>query len=149
MEKINYYLVLERRLGDYHLVDINHLDICNYPVDNDIAAIDYFTGRFTESEIKGAIERSNMAPASYLDGNLKIISDAKHKHNLRVLTKDIYINVMTFSKSLESLDQDYKNKLYGSYKKTVEHTFEDVSFIKGMLDRFKIALKSKVFPRKN
>ena len=40
MEKINYFMVLEKRLGDYNLIDINKLDICNGYVLNDIASID-------------------------------------------------------------------------------------------------------------
>lgn len=142
MEKINYFLVLEKRLGDYNLVDINKLDICQGFVTNDIAAIDSFTCRFTESELKASVERSNMTHADYLDGTFKVISDAKHKHNLRILTKEIFANVVEFQSNVELLDQDYKNKLYGVYKKIVEHTFEDSGFIKGMLDRFKLALKA-------
>ena len=142
MEKINYFLVLEKRLGDYNLIDINKLDICNSFVSNDIASLDNFTSRFTEEEIKASIERSNMAHDSYINGNLKIISDAKHKHNLRVLTKDMFENVMEFENSDELLDQNYKNRLFGIYKKVVENTFEDAGFIKGMLERFKMALKN-------
>jgi len=139
MEKINYFLVLEKRLGDYNLIDINKLDICNGIVMNDIASIDTFTCKFTESEIRASIERSNMTQTDYLDGNLKIISDVKH--NLRVLSKDIFANIVDFQKSGELLDQNYKNKLYGLYKKIVESTFGDKGFIQGMLDRFKLALK--------
>jgi len=139
MEKINYFLVLERRLGDYNLIDINKLDICNGLITNDIASIDSFTCRFTEEEIKDSIERSNMAHADYSDGTLKIISDVKH--NFRVLSKDIFTSVVEFQTSGELLDQDYKNKLYGAYKKIIESTFEDKGFIQGMLDRFKMALK--------
>lgn len=144
MEKINYFLVLEKRLGDYNLIDINKLDICNGYFLNDIASIDTFTSKFAESEIKASIERSNMAHSDYLEGNLKIISDAKHKHNLRVLTKDIFENIIDFQDNNEMLDQNYKNKLFGIYKKVIDNTFEDADFIKGMLDRFKVALKNNI-----
>lgn len=140
MEKINYFLVLERRLGDYNLIDINKLDICDTVVTNEITAIDFFTSRFTEAEIKSAIERSNMAQASYLGGTLKIISDVKH--NLKVLTKEMFEVIVSFQRSTELIDRDFKNKLFGVYKKAVEGTFEDEGFIKGMLDRFKLALKN-------
>jgi len=139
MEKIGYYLVLEKRLGDYNLIDINKLDICDSVVTNDIASIDAFTCRFTESEIKASVERSNMANFSYLDGTLKVISDVKH--NLRVLTKDIFMNIVEFQNDDEDIDREYKNKLFGVYKKIIESTFEDKGFIQGMLDRFKNALK--------
>lgn len=139
MEKINYFLVLEKRLGDYNLIDINKLDICNGIVTNDISSIDSFTCQFTEKEIRASIERSNMAHANYLDGTLKVISDVKH--NFRVLSKDIFTSIVEFQTSVDIVDQDYKNKLYGAYKKIVECTFEDKGFIQGMLDRFKLALK--------
>ena len=83
MENIKYYLVLEKRLGDYSLIDINKLDICDYNVNYDIASIDTFTSKFTDEEIKASIIRSNMVESGYLEGKLKIISDVKH--NLRVL----------------------------------------------------------------
>lgn len=140
MEKINYFLVLEKRLGDYNLIDINKLDICNSYVENDIAAIDSFTCRFTEKEIKDSIERSNMAQINYLGGNLKIVSDVKH--NFRVLTKDIFAEITNFQKNEENITRDLKNKMFGIYKKIVESIFEDKGFIQGMLDRFKLALKS-------
>ena len=140
MEKIGYYLVLEKRLGDYNLIDINKLDICDNVVTSDIASIDSFTCRFTENEIKASIERSNMANFSYLDGTLKIISDVKH--NLRVLTKDIFSTIVGFQNDEEEIDRDYKNKIFGVYKKIIETTFQDSGFIQGMLDRFKNALKT-------
>ena len=85
-----------------------------------------------------------MAHSNYLDGSLKIISDAKHKHNLRVLTKDIFGNIIEFQNNNELLDQNYKNRLFGIYKKVIDNTFDDDDFIKGMLDRFKIALKNNI-----
>jgi len=135
MEKINYFLVLEKRLGDYNLIDISKLDICSEPIVNDIAFIDSFTCKFTDAEIKASIERSNIVQSAYLDGTLKVISDVKH--NLRVLTRDIFESVVEFQTSADVIDQNYKNKLYGSYKKVVESTFEDKDFIQGLLDRFK------------
>jgi len=139
MEKVKYYLVLEKRLGDYNLIDISKLDICDGVVTNDIASIDSFTCRFTETEIKASIERSNMTQPGYLAGTLKIISDVKH--NLKILTKEVFEAVIDFQNNTEDIDRDYKNKLYGAYKKVVEGTFEDKGFIQGMLDRFNDALK--------
>ena len=42
-EKINYYLVLEKRLGDYNIIDINRLDIADHEIPSDILSIDFFT----------------------------------------------------------------------------------------------------------
>lgn len=140
MEKVNYYLVLEKRLGDYNLIDINKLDICDMPVTNDIAAIDSFTLKFSEKEIKDSIERSNMSQVEYLDGTLKIVSDAKH--NLPILSKDMFTIIKEFQNSNVDTPQDLKNKLFGSYKRVVENIFEDKDFIHGILERFKVALRN-------
>lgn len=140
MKKIKYYLVLELRLGDYNLIDINKLDICNDLVDNELLSIDTFTSRFTEEELKSSIERSNTVQPTYLAGTLKIISDAKH--NFGVLTKEIVSAVQDFQYDEEDIDQSFKNKIYGAYKKVVESTFEDVSFIDGLLKEFKLKLRN-------
>ena len=50
-EKINYYLVLEKRLGDYNIIDINRLDIVTEEISSDILSIDFFTCKFTEEVI--------------------------------------------------------------------------------------------------
>lgn len=142
MDKLNYYLVLERRIGDYNIIDVNKLDICDTKVTNDIASIDTFTARFTEEELKNSIMRSNMA-SNYIDGTLKIISDAKHPHNLRVLTKDMFIVITEFQNSDEKISPDLKSKIFGLYKKIVESLFTDRDFIKCLLERFKETLKSQ------
>lgn len=139
MERIGYYLVLEKRLGDYNLVDINKLDICDSFVSNDIASIDSFTCKYSDSEIKASIERSNTVRTDYLSGNLKIVSDIKH--NLKALTKDVFKIIIDFQKNETDIDRDYKNKLYGAYKKVVENTFKDKGFIQGLLNNFKESLK--------
>jgi len=139
MEKVKYFLVLEKRLGDYNIVDINKLDICNSVVTNDIASIDCFTCMYTEEEIKASVARGNITHSDYLNGTLKIVSDMKH--NLKVLTKDKFLAIREFQTSDLELNRELKNKLFGLYKKVIETTFEDKSFIQGMLDRFKICLK--------
>lgn len=138
--KIKYYLVLERRHGDYNLIDVNKLDICDFPVLNDIASLDAFTSRFTEEELKKAVQRSNMVTSEYLDGSFKIISDLKH--NLKILTKEHFETVIEFQKSENEIDPNLKNKLYGTYKKIVENLFKDEGFIQGLLLRFKQAIKN-------
>ena len=141
-EKINYYLVLEKRLGDYNIIDINRLDITSKEISNNILDIDFFTCKFTSEEIMASIIRSNMARPEYLDGRLRIISDARHKHNLTVLTKEIHQNIMDFQTDEDEMNQNFKNKLFGAYKKIVESSFNDPDFIKGMLERFKTALRN-------
>jgi len=140
MNYLNYYLVLEKRLGDYNLIDINKLDICKNYVTNDISQIDSFTCLYEENEIKDAVKRSNMVHDSYLDGNLKVISEAKH--NFKALTKDIFDIVREFQNNNDEIDRELKNKLFGIYKKIVESTFTEKNFINGLLSRFKDALKN-------
>ena len=48
---------------------------------------------------------------------------------------------MDFQTKEENIDQNVKNKLFGSYKKIVENTFKDQDFIKELLDIFKWALR--------
>ena len=139
MDSVKYFLVLEKRLGDYNIIDINKLNICNNYITNDIASIDCFTCMYSEEEIKSSISRSNIAHEEYINGKLKIVSDMKH--NLKALTKDIFNNIMEFQISDNEIDRASKNKLYGIYKKVIENTFENKSFIQGMLDRFKLCLK--------
>lgn len=140
MDKVNYYLAFEKRPGDYKLIYINELDICNAIVSNDIASIDSFTLQYSEEEIKNSIRRSNTIPSDYMIGRLRIISD--HKHNLDVMYKDIYSTLKKVQISDEELTRDFKNKLFGAYRKVVANTFNDVDFIKGLLNRFKIALNN-------
>lgn len=140
MEKVKYFLVLEKRLGDYNYIDISKLDIFNDIVSTDIEYIDTFTSRFTENELRDAIIRSNMVEVSYLSGNLKIVSDAKH--NLRVVTKEVFEEVINIMHGVKEIDQDLKNKIYSLFKNVVEKNFNDVSFIKELLDKFKDALKN-------
>lgn len=139
MDNIKYFLVLEKRLGDYNIIDINKLDICNSYINNDIASIDFFTCKFNEEEIKASIMRGNITHSDYINGTLKVISDKKH--NFKVLTKDIFNIIRDFQTNEEEVDRDFKNKIFGIYKKVIENTFEDKSFIQGMLDRFKLSLK--------
>lgn len=140
MEDIVYYLVLEKRLGDYNIVDINKLDICTSYCINDLSAIDLFTCRFSTDELKDAIKRSNVVKESYLNGYFKIISS--YKHRLPVLTKEKYDIIKNFQSSDEKVNIDFKNKLYGSYKKIVEKNFKNEIFKNRMLKDMNDALKN-------
>ena len=141
MDEIKYFLVLERRLGDYNIIDINKLDICNGLVTNDLTSIDSFTCNFSELEIREAILRCNISHSNYINGTLKVISDMKH--NFKVITKDILGTIREFQTNDMAIDREFKNKLFGIYKKLIESIFTDKDFIQGMLDRFKLALKNE------
>lgn len=140
MDKINYFLVIEKRVGDFNIIDINKLDICDRYYLNDIASIDLFTSRFTENEIKDSVIRSNIVSEDYLNGDLKIISDKKHR--LPVLTKEKYDLIRDFQNNDVEISQEFKNKLYGAYKKIADKEFKDEDFKSGILNKFNETLKS-------
>ena len=139
MEKINYFLALEKRIGDYNIIDINKLDICDNNYMPDIASIDMFTSKYTIDEIRESIKRANMVKYDYLVGDFKIVSDKKHR--LPILTKDKYEIIRDFQNNDMEISKDFKNKLYGSYKKIIEKNFKDSEFKNNMLDKFNTVLK--------
>ena len=123
MEEVKYFLVLEKRPGDYNIIDINKLDICTYYVTNTVSSIDAFTSMYSEEELKCSIERSNIIHLSYLNGKLKIVSEMKI--NFRVISKDMFTIIREFQVNEMELDRDFKNKIFGLYKKIVESIFSD------------------------
>lgn len=139
MDKINYYLVLEKRVGDFNIIDINKLDICDKYCLNDISSIDLFTCRFTEEELKKSIKRSNLVNDDYINGYFKIISDKKHR--LPILTKEKYDLIRDFQNNNMEITQEFKNKLYGAYKKIADKEFKDEDFRNGILKKFNETLK--------
>lgn len=139
-KEIKYFLVLERRTGDYNIININQLDICNSYTGNDLLSIDCFTAQFSEEEIRLSIIKNNIVHSDYYDGNMKVISDAKH--NFKILTKDMLNVIKKFQIDNTPFSGELKTKLFGAYKKVIDTSFKDASFIKGMLDRFKIAIKN-------
>ncbi len=146
-EKINYFLALEKMPGNYMIIDINRLDICQIPVNYDISQIDAFTKNFTEEEIKESVERSNMMVSpDYLSGTLKIVSNKKH--NLEVFTKDKAQSIVEMQ-LLNDLEHDLKHKLYDAYKNVVDKLFKSSDFSKILLEELKKALdennKAKIF----
>ena len=134
MDKVSYYLVLEKRVGDFNIIDINKLDICDRYYLNDIASIDLFTCRLTESDLKESIKRSNLVSDEYINGYFKIISN-KH-HRLPILTKEKYDLIRDFQNNDVEISKDFKNKLYGAYKKIAEKEFKDVDFRNSILKKF-------------
>lgn len=139
MDEIKYFLVLEKRPGDYNLIDITKLDVCDTIVTTDLGSIDAFTSKHEEVDIKASIERSNMVQPEYFGGTLKIISNLHH--HLNILTKEIFASIMEFQNNDLEIDRDFKNKLYGYYKKIVE-TLENNALTVDNLSKFKEALRS-------
>lgn len=139
-EKVNYYLVIEKRIGDFSIIDINKLDICDRYYLNDISEIDLFTSRFMESDIINSVKRGNLVKEDYLNGSLKIISDKRHR--LPVLSKDKYDIIREFQNNKDDISNEFKNKLYGAYKKIADKEFKDEDFRNTILNKFNETLKS-------
>jgi hypothetical protein len=139
---VSYYLILEKRPGDYNVIDISKLDICREEVSNDLTYIDFFTCRFTEDEIKSSIARSNIVREDYLDGSLKVISNDNHK--LRALTKDIYQIIINRVSKGSDINRDLKNRLFSYYKKTIMYNLDD-NYTDEKIESFKDALRDNDF----
>ena len=144
MEKVVFCLALERQKGDYKVIDINDLvKSLGLPfgsITSEEWAIDTFTKMFTETELREAIKRGNMASQEYLNAPLKIISN--EHHSLPIITKDDFEEYFKLRNSKEDITGHLKNKIFGLYKKIIEKKFTDESFVNGLLNKMKVALKS-------
>ncbi len=144
MDGIKFYLVLQKRLGDYNLIDISALDIYNGSNPSTLAEIDSFTCKYTESEIRASIERSNIVQLDYLAGELRVISE--YKHNFPILTKEIFNIINEFRNTL-IVDKQKLNSIYNIYKNNLETILKDKDMIKKFLDLFKNSLNNNDFNR--
>lgn len=138
-ESVKYYLVLENRPGDYNIIEINRIPgYENYPTGS-IEAIDNFTKKYTETELRDLIIENNIVRDAYVNGAFRIVSD--FKKTLLPLTKERMDIIKDFIASSDEIERSLKDKLYGYYKKILEIFFEnDVVAIK--LKEFKQALNA-------
>ncbi len=139
MEDVKYFLVLENRPGDFGLIDVSKLDICHEIVTTELGSIDSFTSMHSIEEIKESIIRSNIVRPEYINGTLKIVSD-KH-HRLDILSKESFDLIIEFQKSATEIEREFKDKLYGHFKKIVD-TFDEIDYVEKELTRFRVALSS-------
>lgn len=144
MDGIKFYLVLQKRLGDYNLVDIRALDIYDGSNTSTLAEIDLFTCKFTEIDLRNSIERSNIVQPDYLSGDLRVVSE--YKHNFPILTKDIFEKISEFRNML-IVDKQKLNSIYNIYKNNLESVLTDKDMIKKFLDLFKKSLNDNDFKR--
>lgn len=142
MDSIKFYLVLEKRLGDYNIIPIEDLDIYDNTPVNTLAGIDSFTCQFTEKELRDSIEKGNLVQLSYLSGKLKVISE--YKHNFEILTKETFDRINEFTNSLIT-DKQLLNRIYNVYKNNVESVLTDKDMIKRFLKLFKDSLYENDF----
>lgn len=142
MDGIKFYLVLQKRLGDYNIVTIENLDIYEGTTGSNLSNIDAFTCKFTESEIMESIERSNIVRPEYLTGKLRVISE--YKHNFDILTKDIFERVNEFHNMLIT-DKQILNSIYNVYKNNLEDVLTDAVMINKFLELFKKSLYDNDF----
>lgn len=142
MDNIKFYLVLQKRLGDYNVITIEHLDIYTGEIISNLASIDSFTCKYSEDEIKASIERANIVEKSYLTGSLRVISE--YKHNFEILTKETFERIYEFKNSLIS-DKQLLNSIYNIYKNNIESVLQDKDMIKRFLKMFKDSLYKNDF----
>lgn len=90
-EEQRHFLALLDRPGDFVLIDISRLDIANGYHPNTLAELDTFTMYFSRQEILEAIKRANIAEQRYLNGNLVVQDNQKHKP-IPVIDRDFYDN---------------------------------------------------------
>lgn len=137
MDEINFYLVIQKRPGEYIYIDINSLDISDGTVQKDLKSIDYFTSKYSLQELRDSVIRSNMVD---LDGELRIVSDARRRHNLPVYTRDIYNDLFPIVTGVNEMDHVLKGRIHDAFYNVVKNIFDDEGFIKNILKRFKEAL---------
>lgn len=128
---MNYYLVLEKRPGDFMPINISLLENANGLYES-LQAIDAFTKKYNEEEIIESIKKSNIVPDSYLEGKLFVINN--HKYRSRVLTKDIDLSLDTFFEKYIG-DKQVMNKFMNIYLK---YSKEDVETIKNAISEKRI-----------
>lgn len=84
---MNYYLIIEKRHGDFQNIDpsllVGHID-CDY---RRIENIDAFTSLYSEEEFKNKLKDANIVSEDYLTGKLLIIDT--YKRTYKILKKEI------------------------------------------------------------
>lgn len=139
MKNIDYYLILEKRPGDYNIVDINRINTRGFFIINDLGAIDSFTSKYTINELRNLIVSNNIVTDSYFDGVFKIISSANHRFD--VIDKNLFNAVINFQNS-NDFDKNLKNKLFGWYKSAIDHLYNDKEK-EELLNNFNMLVKSE------
>ena len=121
---MKYHLVLEARPGDFMTIDINLILNNTIPLDyTNLNAIDEFTKKYLETEIKEMIESNNIVPDYYLQGKLQIINDNKYRY--LVLTSDMNYSLDTFFAQYIN-NKRIMNKFLNIYIKYCKDTKEEM-----------------------
>ena len=137
MDNIIIYNLVLRRNGDYNVIEINSIPNIDLSYPNEIGAIDTFTSKYSEAELRILVENNNLVAPEYLNGTFKIVSNLKH--NLPILTKERFMAIYEFKENIIEIDRSFKDKLYGYYKKIIEKIIPAELFSE-YLKNFKLAL---------
>lgn len=124
---MNYYLILEKRPGDFMPINIAIIENNNEQYAS-LQAIDAFTKKYSEEEIINLIKKSNIVPDSYLEGKLFVINDRKYRS--KVLTKDIDLSLDIFLEKYID-NKQVMNKFINIYQK---YSKEDIDIIKDAIN---------------
>lgn len=129
MQRNIYHLVLENRANEFIPIDINILLNNEKPKDYTfIEAIDQFTLKYTEEQLRDLIVRNNIIPLQNIRGTIVIINDNRYRYE--VVYKDKIISIEDFLK--ENIDNGrIMNKFINIYQKySKENTIEMKDAIK-------------------
>ncbi len=144
MDGIRFYLVLQKRLGDYNVINIPELDIYKNEEYNTLSQIDTFTSKYTKEELIESIKRGNLVREEYLSGDLRVISE--YKHNFDILTREEFDIISEFPSMLIS-DKQLLNNIYNIYKSNIEKVLTDKMMIDKFLSLFRKSLNENDFVR--
>ncbi len=130
-----YFLILEKRPGDFMPIDISLLSM-GFNSLNNIELIDKYTEVFLKEELIDNIKKANIVTDDYLNGKLYIIDEKKNKYP--VVFKKTFFNFDVIEFIYYNIEnKDLMNTIYNLYQKNAKNNLEiDVN-------DFKVAIENK------
>lgn len=122
MANVIYNLVFSVSKKNPMPIDISVLD--DEVFGQGIEAIDIFTSKYTNDELMQVIRDSNILTEEYLNGELCIIDNKKHKYP--VLLKDFFLEFSLYDFIASNIDD--KNLMNSVYNIFIEYTKSDEDF---------------------
>lgn len=118
-----YFLILEKRPGDFMPINISILNGNTYTDYSLIENIDQFTKDLTKEEIITLVKNNNIVSPEYLEGSLWVINEKKYRFG--VLTKDINMSLDTFFLKYIN-DKRIMNKFVNIYLKYSKDNIDNI-----------------------
>lgn len=117
MEEVNYFLAFIVNKKNPMTIDIGRLD--ENVFDSSLESIDAFTSNYSNEDLIELIRKNNIVTDEYLNGELCVIDQRKHKYP--VLLNDTFddFNLLEFLyKNID--DKDLMNTVYNIYREYVK-----------------------------